>query len=418
MRLTQELREELKEISRLESWEVGVAPVQMWWEGIRLTYGSLYPPKPILFRGGLEYFLPLGHGETLKEGLKTYALSGALIHDDRKGFFAYVESQVRYSDGAVLRLGRGEVGWRDRMRAKGPIMVLLAPIYSYILRGGVFSGRIGLLYSVDRIIAETIRYRTFLQAGIKESGKENVTKKRDAVEFHNELATGWEKRYEKGSFRTRSAALLGLLKGPDLRGQKWLDVGCGTGTLGRILAKRGCQVYCLDAAQHMLAMAREFAERDPDMPRLRLEVLGGAEGLPFGDSVFDGILCSSVIEYLSDPKVCLREFSRVLKGGGALLISAPNRHSLIRISQKLLYRFLSKVLRKGYPDYLGYSINEYSVADFSSELESEGFCLMKTDLAGIGISSVIDRLEVLGPMILVSAGKIQDRQSSGLATRH
>ena len=44
------------------------APVQMYAEGQPLRFGSLYPPKPIAFRTGKEYFVAVGHGEALVGG--------------------------------------------------------------------------------------------------------------------------------------------------------------------------------------------------------------------------------------------------------------------------------------------------------------------------------------------------------------
>ena len=43
----------------------------------------------------------------------------------------------------------------------------------------------------------------------------------------------------------------------------------------------------------------------------------------------DGVLCSSVLEYVSDVDTCLKEFARVLRPAGLLLVSVPNRHSIV-----------------------------------------------------------------------------------------
>jgi ubiquinone/menaquinone biosynthesis C-methylase UbiE len=78
----------------------------------------------------------------------------------------------------------------------------------------------------------------------------------DAVAYHASLADGWERRYQKHSFHTRHTVLMKSLQGRDLAGTLWLDAGCGTGSMARWLAQRGCSVLGVDAASEMIAAAR------------------------------------------------------------------------------------------------------------------------------------------------------------------
>ncbi len=50
---------------------------------------------------------------------------------------------------------------------------------------------------------------------------------------------------------------------------------------------------------------------------------GNAYDLPVGDRTVDCILCTQVLEHLESPERALREFARVLKVGGYLILSAP-----------------------------------------------------------------------------------------------
>lgn len=45
--------------------------------------------------------------------------------------------------------------------------------------------------------------------------------------------------------------------------------------------------------------------------------------LPFGDSLFDGVMLDNVLEHISSPKILLFEIARVLKPKGILVIGVP-----------------------------------------------------------------------------------------------
>jgi ubiquinone/menaquinone biosynthesis C-methylase UbiE len=48
-----------------------------------------------------------------------------------------------------------------------------------------------------------------------------------------------------------------------------------------------------------------------------------AHDLPYKDESFDAVLCNQVLEHVKNPWVCVKEFHRVLKGGGILILSSP-----------------------------------------------------------------------------------------------
>jgi glycosyltransferase involved in cell wall biosynthesis len=146
--------------------EVGIAPVTMFWLGKPLAFGSLYPPKPILFRGGRSFFEPAGHGEQLAPGLRTELFRTEILHDDRKGFGAFIASQVRYSREFAARAQGGDVTWRDRIRLRSPAMAVVSPLVSLLVRGGLLAGRVGFVYALDRLLAELIFFRAAVVARI------------------------------------------------------------------------------------------------------------------------------------------------------------------------------------------------------------------------------------------------------------
>lgn len=140
----------------------------------------------------------------------------------------------------------------------------------------------------------------------------------DAIYCHSQAAGIWESNYKKRAFSVRRDVIRELLAASDLTGQNWLDAGCGTGPLARFLSEyQGCRVLGVDASEAMISHCTPH-------PNTEFRQIGdiGETGLP--DAGFDGVLCSSVLEYVSEPSAALVELRRVLKQDGVLLVSVPN----------------------------------------------------------------------------------------------
>jgi demethylmenaquinone methyltransferase/2-methoxy-6-polyprenyl-1,4-benzoquinol methylase len=99
-----------------------------------------------------------------------------------------------------------------------------------------------------------------------------------------------------------------------------LDVGCGTGFATEGLLERTERVHGLDQSRHQLERAwAKFGKND----RVRF-YRGDAERLPFADDAFDAVWSSGSIEYWPDPVAALREFRRVVRPGGGVLVVGPD----------------------------------------------------------------------------------------------
>ena len=162
MVVSRDLLVEALELLQDGSVDVIQAPVAMCWEGTALRHGSLYPPKPFLFRGGQHYFVPAGHGERLRPDVRAAQTRNRLVHDDRKPFRHYLLTQLRYADNLLTRASAGRLTLRDRLRLRTPLLILLTPLVSLFGRGGTLDGRAGLGYALDRLIAEAIMLRQSL----------------------------------------------------------------------------------------------------------------------------------------------------------------------------------------------------------------------------------------------------------------
>lgn len=143
-------------------YEVIIAPVKMIYSGYELRFSSLCPPKPIVFKSGKEYFQPIGHGERLRKEIETIITENLVVHDDRKGFEAYLQTQVRYTKEFMERATTNSLSLKDKLRFRTPLMIFAVPFYSLIIKLGILDGRGGLIYAADRMIAEIVKYRTSL----------------------------------------------------------------------------------------------------------------------------------------------------------------------------------------------------------------------------------------------------------------
>ncbi len=151
--------------------EVWSAPIKMWWAGHELRYGSLCPPKAILFRAGRCLFERSGHGERLVAGAEVGELKCGVIHDDRKPYSQTLMSQARYGDSLAANVVGGGAGLKDRVRYRLPLFIVLTPVWSLFARAGVLSGKVGWIYALDRLIAEAILHRQCMARELEGKGQ-------------------------------------------------------------------------------------------------------------------------------------------------------------------------------------------------------------------------------------------------------
>ncbi|WP_439027879.1 class I SAM-dependent methyltransferase [Haloarchaeobius sp. DT45] len=68
----------------------------------------------------------------------------------------------------------------------------------------------------------------------------------------------------------------------------------------------------------------ELAE-NPRLDEYVVQDLNQNQKLPFEDNTFDAVLCTVSVQYLQYPTAVFREFARVLRPGGVLVVSFSNR---------------------------------------------------------------------------------------------
>ncbi len=188
-----------------------------------------------------------------------------------------------------------------------------------------------------------------------------------AIRYHDGLAEGWTERYASGGFRRRAEFFSSeILPKLEIAGD-WIDVGCGSGVFTRLLAGAGADAIGIDGSSAMISAARGVSVqgRTPRYEVRNVEDLSE-------QGAFDGALLLSVLEYLDDPAQGLVALGRLLRPGGTMILSAPNRLSGVRRLQGFLRAASSQFGSKAFA-YLASSRTAWSRAELAALIETHGF---------------------------------------------
>ena len=135
-----------------------------------------------------------------------------------------------------------------------------------------------------------------------------------------------------------------LLRAGLRRGMKLADVGCGTGLVSdiarNVVGPEGW-VVSIDPSAGMLGVAVARG-------RVTWPLRGKAEDLPLGDDSVDFLCMAFALRHVADLEIAFREYLRVLKPGGRLLLleMTPPRRGLLRALIKAHMRYVTPFLTR------------------------------------------------------------------------
>jgi 2-polyprenyl-3-methyl-5-hydroxy-6-metoxy-1,4-benzoquinol methylase len=158
-----------------------------------------------------------------------------------------------------------------------------------------------------------------------------------------------------------------------------LDFGAGTGSLASRLAGEPAvtSVTAVDLAAHAsdppvdAAVARKIRWLTADLNA----------SLPLADASFDLIVAVEIIEHLENPRATAREWRRLLRAGGTLVMSTPNVESIRSVLSLFARGHHAAFTGKSYPAH----ITPLTGTDVRHVLAEAGFTDVQVSWSNFGL---------------------------------
>ncbi len=181
-----------------------------------------------------------------------------------------------------------------------------------------------------------------------------------AADYDDEYHVEYRRResHKRRTALVRLHSVQSLLEQPTAR---LLDIGCSVGCTLAAAQQQGWEACGVDVSAAAVAHCREQG---------LAAVQADACELPFAAATFDIVTAWHVVEHVSDVRVAMREWHRVLRPGGILALETPD-------ASYLKVRLWGRAYRKFWPPHHTYTFTRSTLQPF---LERAGFCLARPSL--------------------------------------
>jgi ubiquinone/menaquinone biosynthesis C-methylase UbiE len=165
-------------------------------------------------------------------------------------------------------------------------------------------------------------------------------------------------------------------------GGRALEIGPGCGVYLPVLASLFGEVVATDIEEAYLRHAARLRQTLPNLELVRDDVC--ASSLPAQG--FDLILCTEVIEHIPQSDAVLRGIRRLLKPGGVLVLSTPQRYSPLELAAKIAFlpgviQLVRRIYRE--PVLETGHINLMTARTLQRQLHDAGFGIVEQHRSGL-----------------------------------
>ena len=209
-----------------------------------------------------------------------------------------------------------------------------------------------------------------------------------AVDWHSQIAVNFNQNYEyRKRFKERYKVWSSLIDKYSHQEKSALDLGCGSGVFSFLLAEKNKKVIGVDGSDKMIAICTAKKAQSK------------AQNLSFYTSNIESLedlllpktnllISSSVLEYVKNLDDALKSMANLVKDKGILIISMPNRSSLYRKIEPVLYKVLKR------PSYYKYVKNVITPRNLSNRLNPLGIVMQEHYYfaSTLGLSPILRRV--------------------------
>ncbi len=170
-----------------------------------------------------------------------------------------------------------------------------------------------------------------------------------------------------------------------------LEIGPGSGVYLPELARLYQQVYASDIEMAYLENACQRLKHISNL-NIRTDDITDSQ-LPAGS--FDFILCTEVIEHIEDSQRALAQMWRLLRPGGVLLLSTPQRYSPLEQTAKIAFLpGMIQLVRMIYNEPVMETghINLLTEVELRQQIDAAGFTVAESHKSGFYIPLVAEFL--------------------------
>lgn len=165
--------------------------------------------------------------------------------------------------------------------------------------------------------------------------------KKDSTNSY-EAVYGWDIITLKGAGTERSADMIkmpkfmqfDLVNVNEENRKKWIKKQLQNLPKGSSILDAGAgQLRWKETCSHLKYTSQDFCQYDglgngegiqnQKFDTSKIDIVSDIIDIPVKDGIYDAILCTEVLEHLAYPEMAIKEFSRILCGGGVLILTAP-----------------------------------------------------------------------------------------------